>query len=269
MSEMFVYKIHKSESGVKEDELSCKETAVLCEDGNAKFFSSPNVKNTRRFKLSRSMSVLLLLFLSFLAVMVMTSFAYFHVKNDLDTTKQSVYELQVEVENEKHKTINPTSKPSKSNPKYFLKVANSVGKTPFIAINFVGGNNQLEETVSGHPIRNWETTLSRGDISKFHEYIQIKVTGYYFIYAQMFFSDNASFRKNTLHFLIRKNRRKILVVASVPRDACKTVCTRYVSSVVKLKKGEDLSVASYDTGIKFNMSKDKAQFGAYLLKKAQ
>lgn len=84
----------------------------------------------------------------------------------------------------------------------------------------------------------------------------------------MFFSENKSFKKDVLHFYIRKNRQLKLVVASVPRKACETFCTRYISCVVKLSKDDDLSITSAEDGINFSMSRNKAQFGAYLLRNA-
>ncbi|XP_057296836.1 tumor necrosis factor ligand superfamily member 13B-like [Hydractinia symbiolongicarpus] len=149
------------------------------------------------------------------------------------------------------------------------KVTQAPEKKPFAAIQMVGRNYQKQQSQKDTAIYNWKTTLQTGNISSFQDsYIIIKSSGYYYVYAQMFFSENKDFRKDVLQFYVRKNRLSKIVNATVPRSACQTYCTKYIARIVKLTKDDDLSIATADSGINFSMSPDKAQFGAYLLMKA-
>lgn len=121
MSEKLFYSTQKSaDSGVGDDEQTCRESAVLCDtecDSIYRLSGLPIERKSTQYwngyhfgnvlsgmRTSRSKSVIILLFLLFVSVMVMTSFAYFHIKNDLDATKQDVYELKVEMVNLKRKS---------------------------------------------------------------------------------------------------------------------------------------------------------------------
>lgn len=227
-----------------------------------------------KMRQSKWRNTLILLFLFFVSVVVLTAFAYWHVKEDLERTKKDVYALKVNLNNIKQKASKHNNNVQKSNTRNFKSLPSAkekviTSKTPFVAINMIGANDQKQTTMKGSPIYSWETTLRIGNISSFHNsYITIQTPGYYYVYAQMFFSENKSFKKDVLHFYIRKNRQLKLVVASVPRKACETFCTRYISCVVKLSKNDDLSITSADDGINFSMSRNKAQFGAYLLRNA-
>lgn len=82
-----------------------------------------------------------------------------------------------------------------------------------------------------------------------------------------FFHNKDTFQRKIMDFHICKNQRVRLVLASVPVRTCPDVCTRSVSSVVKLQKGDHLTVASYGDNIQFKMSPEKCQFSVLLLQR--
>ena len=81
-----------------------------------------------------------------------------------------------------------------------------------------------------------------------------------------FFGNGSNIKDRLLDFYISKNRRERLALACVSQASCKTLCTRYISRLVHLKKSDHLTVTSYSNNIPFKMSKDKSYFGVYMSK---
>lgn len=138
-------------------------------------------------------------------------------------------------------------------------------KKAFAAISFSGDHNEIIESHRGRSYP-WKQTLLVGDIAFNHGYVDIKRSGYYYVYAQMFFFENVGhFKGKSMDFYIEHNRTNKIAVASVPLNSCKHTCTRHVGRLIYLKKDDHLYLSSYGSGIKFRMSPDKSYFGVYMV----
>ena len=80
-----------------------------------------------------------------------------------------------------------------------------------------------------------------------------------------FFIYEKKYEKPILDFYISKNKKDTLAVTTVPLSSCNKMCTRFMSRLVHLNKGDSLMLASHTHGIPFKMSPTKSVFGAYLV----
>ena len=144
----------------------------------------------------------------------------------------------------------------------------------FTGISLIG-NNMMETGRRNSPILNWNLRSKLGNIlleegCKIH----INQTGFYYVYAQMFFFQNLLYMKNSsaVHPVMDFGIKRLVandrvLSATVQRDSCKVACTRRLSSIVELQTGERLIIDTTTPGVTFKMLYDKAVFYVYLISK--
>ncbi|XP_057301422.1 uncharacterized protein LOC130635914 [Hydractinia symbiolongicarpus] len=239
------------------------------------------LQNETKNKSSYCKRLCLPLFFSFLFLSLLTWVGYVYTKSE-KKLEESLHKINAEKgrtqslirQASSYMTLVNNAKKSTLLYAKLLKAleqrrTDSTNKKGFIALSLCGKNDRMVKSNRGSPFWDWKITLKAGNINYTNNFIVIKTPGVYFVYAQMFFFHNKnSFKRSIMDFHISKNRRDRLVLASVPVSTCPEACTRYISSVVKLKKNDRLAVSSYGDDIQFKSSQDKCQFGAVLLKRS-
>ena len=142
----------------------------------------------------------------------------------------------------------------------------------FTAISVVG-NGQVVRGNRDIPIHSWVIRFQYGDISFDHgTKINIKISGFYYIYVQMFFYRNgnmyltANRNKSVMDFgVVNRRVNKRLIAATVSLTSCMVACTKHVSGIFRLEKGYILSVDTKTPGIYFKMVREKTLLEVYLL----
>eukprot|EP00112_Aurelia_sp_Birch-Aquarium-sp1_P024185 Seg752.6 transcript_id=Seg752.6/GoldUCD/mRNA.D3Y31 product="hypothetical protein" protein_id=Seg752.6/GoldUCD/D3Y31 len=116
--------------------------------------------------------------------------------------------------------------------------------------------NRIINVTPGHALSHWHTLINRGDSTlEATMFIKIGDPGVYNVYGQVaFYRNNAS---THLDFKIVRNHE---VIAKAIADKCAHICTRYISRLVSLKKGDYLSIQS-SYKVKLWMRKKLTYFG--------
>ena len=114
-------------------------------------------------------------------------------------------------------------------------------------------------------ITNWEVRHKEGSIVYHSEsgHIEVKKTGYYFIYSQMFYYDGTALQMG--HYTYINHDKVLESLASVVSDLRK-YNTKYHGGVFLLRANDTLSVHIPYTKV-YYMDREGSFFGAFLLHK--
>ena len=113
------------------------------------------------------------------------------------------------------------------------------------------------------PIRNWAVKHKKGSIEYRSEsgFIEVKRTGYYFIYSQMFYYDGTA--RTMAHYTYINDDKALESLGSVVSDLRK-YNTKYHGGVFLLRANDTLLVQIPYTKV-YYMDRDGSFFGAFLV----
>lgn len=92
-----------------------------------------------KMRQSKWRNTLILLFLFFVSVVVLTAFAYWHVKEDLERTKKDVYALKVNLNNIKQKASKHNNNVQKSSTRNFKSLPSAKEKVITSKVSIICG----------------------------------------------------------------------------------------------------------------------------------
>ena len=107
----------------------------------------------------------------------------------------------------------------------------------------------------------WRLKYRSGNMTYQRGYLRVTVTGFYFIYSQMFYFDGST--RHMGHIMCIDDRKVLKTVYSVP-DKQKKYQTQYLGGVFQINRGQTISVGTPFTKL-FYFNETSSFFGAFML----